>query len=222
MTGEAMSDAVAAGREMPAATVALVAGDEVTGRRANAILGREGIHVAAVAGTVSQLAAAPVAGAAAIVVLACDRESLGRPTELELLAAVLPDARVVVVCPGQERRSVRAALAAGADAYVDEAAIEEALAAALYAVAAGQVSVPRSVRDVLGRPALSHREQQVLRLVARGCTNGQIAAELFLAESTVKSHLSASFRKLGVRSRREAAAIVLDPDSGVELRVLDD
>ena len=222
MTGEATSEAVAAGREIPAATVGLVAGDEVTRRRANAILGREGIRVEAVAGTVSQLAAAPVAGAAAIVVLACDRESLGRPAELELLAAVLPDARVVVVCPGQERRSVRAALAAGADAYVDEAAIEEALAAALHAVAAGQVSVPRSVRDVLGRPALSHREKQVLRLVARGCTNGQIAAELFLAESTVKSHLSASFRKLGVRSRREAAAIVLDPDSGVELRVLDD
>ena len=47
-----------------------------------------------------------------------------------------------------------------------------------------------------------------------GCTNAQIADELFLAESTVKSHLSSAFSKLGVSSRNEAATMILDPDRG--------
>ena len=50
--------------------------------------------------------------------------------------------------------------------------------------------------------------------VAAGLTNSEIAESLFLSESTVKSHLSSAFAKLGVRSRREAAALVLDPDQG--------
>ena len=220
-TGEARTGANGARREATATSVALVAGDEVTRRRARAVLAREGIRLDAVAATVSQLTAVEDAGGVSAVVFACDTAALECPAELELLRVVLPAARVVLVCPGEERRGVRAALAAGADAYVDEAALDTALPAALRAVAAGQVSVPRSVRDVLGRPALSHREKEVLVLVARGLTNSQVAARLYLAESTVKSHLSSSFRKLGVRSRREAAAIVLDSDNGLNLPPLD-
>ena len=51
-------------------------------------------------------------------------------------------------------------------------------------------------------------------LVVAGLTNPQIAAELFLAESTVKSHLSSGFGKLGVSSRSEAVAVILDPERG--------
>jgi predicted transcriptional regulator len=51
--------------------------------------------------------------------------------------------------------------------------------------------------------------------VAAGLTNGEIADSLFLSESTVKSHLSSAFAKLGVRSRKEAAALVLDPEQGL-------
>ena len=217
MTGQSRIDA----RPRGATTqVALVMADELDRRRAAGALARHAIHIEAVAATVAQLAAAANAGDVSLAVVACDATELHRATELELLRAVLPGVQVVVVCAGQDRRQVRAALAAGADAYVDDAELEAALPAALHAIAAGQVSVPRSVRDVLGRPALSHREKQVLQLAAQGLTNAQIAARLYLAESTVKSHLSSSFRKLGVRSRREAAAIVLDPDSGIELRVL--
>jgi DNA-binding CsgD family transcriptional regulator len=61
----------------------------------------------------------------------------------------------------------------------------------------------------------SLREKQVLQLVADGLTNAEIACRLFLSESTVKSHLSSSFRKLGVSSRSEAAAVVLDADHGL-------
>jgi DNA-binding NarL/FixJ family response regulator len=52
-------------------------------------------------------------------------------------------------------------------------------------------------------------------MVVRGLTNRQIAHELFLAESTVKTHLSSAFSKLNTRSRAEAAAIILDPDEGL-------
>ena len=53
--------------------------------------------------------------------------------------------------------------------------------------------------------ALTAREQEVLRLVARGCTNFQIAKKLAIAENTVKAHLQNIFAKLKVRSRTEAA-----------------
>src|SRR5262249_60875239 len=59
---------------------------------------------------------------------------------------------------------------------------------------------------------LTDREQEVLRLMARGATNGEIAASLFVAEATVKSHVGSIFGKLGVRDR--AAAIVFAYDHG--------
>jgi DNA-binding NarL/FixJ family response regulator len=62
--------------------------------------------------------------------------------------------------------------------------------------------------------ALTTREKQILALVVTGLTNAQIAGTLFLAESTVKSHLSSAFSKLGVSSRYEAASVVLDPERG--------
>jgi DNA-binding NarL/FixJ family response regulator len=52
----------------------------------------------------------------------------------------------------------------------------------------------------------------VLTLVRKGLTNAEIAERLYLAESTIKSHLSSIFTKFGVRSRREAAAVSLDLD----------
>lgn len=199
--------------------VALVTGDEVTHRRASGALARAGLQVAIVTASAAQLSAAHDVGEVRVAVFACDPADLERPANLELLRMLLPHAFVIVVCPGESRRAVRTALAAGADAYVDEGAIDWALAPVVHAVQAGQVCVPRAVRDVLGRPSLSHRERQVLRLIAAGLTNAQIASRLYLAESTVKSHVSACFRKLGVRSRREAAAIARDPESGLGLDV---
>jgi DNA-binding NarL/FixJ family response regulator len=120
---------------------------------------------------------------------------------------------LTVICsPAAGRHCVRKALALGAVGYVTDSDAETTLGATLRAVVAGQVCVPQSMHRQLDRPAFSYREKQVLELVARGLTNGQIAQRLFLAESTVKTHLSTSFRKLGVRSRKDAAAVVLDPD----------
>ena len=51
-------------------------------------------------------------------------------------------------------------------------------------------------------------------------TNHEIAARLFLTESTVKSHLASAFEKLGVRSRKDAAALLLDPEEGLQQTAL--
>ena len=69
-------------------------------------------------------------------------------------------------------------------------------------------------------PALSYREKQILALAINGLSNSQIAGRLYLAESTVKSHLSSAFRRLGVRSRREAAAFVLGADEALRRSIL--
>ena len=57
------------------------------------------------------------------------------------------------------------------------------------------------------------------RTIVTGLTNAEIAGKLFLAESTVKSHLSSAFSKLGVSSRYEATSVILDPERGRGLGV---
>src|SRR5207247_10259922 len=98
----------------------------------------------------------------------------------------------------------------GAGRHVAQAHLEPTPPPTLHAGHAGLVSVPRRLREHVTRPILSHREKQILSLVAAGATNREIANRLYLAESTIKNHLSSVFVKLGVRSRAEAAA-ALDP-----------
>jgi DNA-binding NarL/FixJ family response regulator len=131
------------------------------------------------------------------------------------IAESLVEGSLVLVSPDADTRTVRKALTAGASGVVLEDEIETALVSAVHAVSAGYVFVPRSHGRAALRPELSHRERQVLRLAALGRTNFEIALELCLAESTVKAHLSAAFKELGVCSRREAAALVLDPNEGL-------
>jgi DNA-binding NarL/FixJ family response regulator len=145
-----------------------------------------------------------------VVVIALDGQS--DPAELvKLIAERLPDAPVVVVSAKLDGAGWKH-LEAGADGVVLENGIELALSAAVRAVSVGQMTLPGEVRAQLARPALSFREKQVLGLVTLGLANAEIAGKLHLAESTVKSHLSSAFGKLGVRSRSEAAALILDPN----------
>ena len=85
---------------------------------------------------------------------------------------------------------------------------------------AGQVVVPHGVRNAVRRPMLSPREKQILGMVVMGFTNQEIAARLHLAPSTIKSHLGTMFVELGVRSRKEAADLVLDPSAGLGTGIL--
>jgi DNA-binding NarL/FixJ family response regulator len=143
--------------------------------------------------------------------------------DAEVLAAVrrmrdlAPTTRTVVVAGDEDRSShhARLALNAGADAFVPRSAVDGSLAAAVHAVLAGLVCAPREARRVLAKPTFSHREKEVLSLLVAGLSNREIAGRLFLAESTVKSHLVSAFAKLGVRSRKDAVALLLDPAEGL-------
>jgi DNA-binding NarL/FixJ family response regulator len=146
----------------------------------------------------------------AIVILVCDVDLPRQLATLRRLRRELREAAIVAVSPVATGTGVRRALDAGADAVVFEPELEATLAVAVSAVASGQSVVPRKLRASVERPAFSHRERQVLSFVARGLTNAQIADELFLSESTVKSHLSSAFDKFGVRSRKEAAALFIE------------
>jgi DNA-binding NarL/FixJ family response regulator len=142
------------------------------------------------------------------------------PRAIESLKQGFEQASVVVLCPAIKGWEVHCALAAGALGVVLEDDLARALGACLDAIAAGQVCVPRRHWRQIEAPALSMREKQILGLVVMGYMNSQIAEQLFLAESTVKSHLSSAFAKLGVRSRHEAVSLILDPERGLGMGIL--
>lgn len=190
-----------------------IVASEIERRRLRALLDRFRFEVAAGADDVNALLDR-ASGPLDLVVFAGGPELLARGGSVDLLRNLRPAAAIVIVSVA-ETALVRKALRAGVDGYVPETDVVAALEGTIGAVLAGQISVPQSIRSRIAWTTFSLREKQVLQLVAAGLTNAEIADRLFLSESTVKSHLSTSFRKLGVSSRAEAAAAVLDPDTGL-------
>ncbi len=97
---------------------------------------------------------------------------------------------------------------------------EATLALTARAVAAGQISYPAELMPTQLRTALSNREKQILAMVVMGFSNAEIATKLHVSESTVKSHLYSAFSTIGVRSRKEAVALILDPNAGFGTGIL--
>jgi DNA-binding NarL/FixJ family response regulator len=122
---------------------------------------------------------------------------------------------LVAVWPERVAGDSRRALRAGADGLVSDVELDRTLGPTLHAVRSGVICVPRPMRARLESENLSMREKQVLGMLVMGFTNAEIAAKMFLAESTVKSHLSSAYTKLGVRSRKDAASMILDPVAGL-------
>jgi DNA-binding NarL/FixJ family response regulator len=136
---------------------------------------------------------------------------------------------VLVLTTFGEDEVLWGAIEAGASGFVLKDSSAEDVIAAVRAVAGGgawfdpgvaprvlgryrQVVAP-AARDAARLDELTDREHEVLRLMARGATNAEIAATLYVAEATVKTHVGSIFGKLGVRDR--AAAIVFAYDHGV-------
>jgi DNA-binding NarL/FixJ family response regulator len=150
----------------------------------------------------------------AVIVFACEVDTPREMTSLRRLCRETPGSRVVVISSPTSGVGVRRALDAGASGVVFDSELDRTLATTVLAVAIGQSVVPGKLRAGVERPTLSHREHQVLALVRKGLTNAEIAKRLYLAESTIKSHLASIFAKLGVRSRKEVAAALDDLDRG--------
>jgi DNA-binding NarL/FixJ family response regulator len=149
------------------------------------------------------------------VILASRRCGRGLLDAVALVHSGAPTAGMVAVCERIGGNDARSLLAAGAQGLVISRDADQTLWPTLQAVAAGQVCVPQRHASRAERPGLSTREKQVIGLVALGFSNGEIADRLFVTESTVKSHLSSSFTKLGVRSRHEAVELIVNPAFGL-------
>jgi DNA-binding NarL/FixJ family response regulator len=196
------------------------ADDDLRRRVEDALVGERITVSAHVAATDRAAAALESSGADAIVVVSEQRTHTDRDSQLARLRTSAGDAAIVLVAPADTRRGVRSAVEAGVDGLVFQDDVEERLAPTVRAACAGQVVVPRSNRHELGRPSLSSREKQALRLIVMGFSNKEIAAKLYLAESTVKCHLSSAFAKLGVHSRNEAVDLILDQGEELGLGIL--
>lgn len=131
-----------------------------------------------------------------------------------------PDCKLVIVVERLARRDVRRAIHEGVDGLVLWSQVRTTLAPTIRAVLAGQLVLPREHGANLEPPRLSVREKQVLSLVVMGMSNREIATQLYIGETTVKTHLSSAFRKLDVESRGEAARVISDPSEGLGTGIL--
>lgn len=146
-------------------------------------------------------------------VLVTDIEMPGR-TGLELAAELnsLGDpTRVLIVTTFARSGYLRRAVDAGVAGYVLKDAPIGELAAALRRVHAGErvITPELAVAAWDAADPLTDRERELLRAVAKGASNAEIAARLFLAEGTVRNYLSSAMAKLGARNRTEAARTAL-------------
>jgi NarL family two-component system response regulator LiaR len=134
-------------------------------------------------------------------------------TATEAIRAELPEVEVVALTSVLEENAVTGAIRAGAIGYLLKDTKAEALCRAIKGAAAGQVQLApeaaahlmREVRVPESPEALTERETEILKRVARGQANKEIARSLFVEERTVKSHVSSVLGKLGVKSRTQAA-----------------
>jgi DNA-binding NarL/FixJ family response regulator len=138
------------------------------------------------------------------------------------------ESRVVILTTFENDEYVFEALQAGASGFLLKDAPPQELVQAVRVVARGEAllapSVTRRIIEQFARtpsnpeagarlPALTHRELEVLKLLAGGKSNAELAAELFVTEGTIKTHVSSLLGKLGLRDRVQA--VVLAYESGL-------
>jgi DNA-binding NarL/FixJ family response regulator len=144
------------------------------------------------------------------------------PTGEDVLAAEIsdirvqaPDATVLVFAPAPDLPLARAALRSGASGLVHSGMSSEQILRAVCVAVRGEVVLPRElIRHWVDeqRPpvlsALSVRQREILERLVEGLSNAEIARRLYLSKSTIKQHLRAAYKVLGVRNRNDAAHLV--------------
>jgi DNA-binding NarL/FixJ family response regulator len=124
-----------------------------------------------------------------------------------------PDAQILILSTHSGEEEIYRALQAGARGYVVKSVMREELLRAIREVHAGRRYLDSAVAlllaERLSHRALTNRELEVLRMVAKGFGNKEIAATLSIAEVTVKLHVSHVLEKLNVNDRTQAATVAL-------------
>jgi len=135
---------------------------------------------------------------------------------IEVVQAIrreFPDARILIVTSYQIEEEVFRVLEAGALGYIMKDLGLELLVDAIQTVCAGRRWLPKSIQSQIAdrepRGHLTGREMEVLRLLARGLTNREIASALRISSSTVKNHIKSILDKLDVAGRTEAVSFCL-------------
>lgn len=153
-----------------------------------------------------------------VVIMDLEMPGMGGIAGVSVLREGHPGIRALVLSMHDEADEVRRAFEAGAAGYVLKTAADEELVRAIRAVAAGESYVHSAVGAILAQPPtpggpvdeLSPREREVLRLLALGFTNQEIAKELVVSVRTVESHRAHVMTKLRANSRAEMVRYALD------------
>ena len=150
-----------------------------------------------------------------VLVLDLGMPRLGGMEALVRLRDELPDVRVLVVTASEKHENLAKALGAGAAGYMTKRSSMDELCEAVVSVSRGEGAISSSLTVLLidalsegqrgGGPVFRPRELDVLRLVADGLTDDEIAAQLSISARTVQAHLAAVRNKTGVRRRAELA-----------------
>lgn len=150
-----------------------------------------------------------------VIVLDLEMPGIGGIEAIPALLAAAPSARILVFTAYCTDERVLEALRAGAHGYLVKGAASQELTRAIQTVQAGRLHVEPGIGARIagergrnaGAARLSSRELEVLRLIAAGHPNKQIAHMLAIAERTVKFHVTSVLRKLEAESRSHAVAI---------------
>lgn len=156
-----------------------------------------------------------------LIILDLNMKGLSGLDTLEILRSEGVDARIVILTVSDAKSDIFALVDAGADGYLLKDTEPDTLLQQIKALSRGEVVFSDSVRQALlersssSNPldSLTEREMSVLRLVATGLSNKQIANQLFISEETVKVHIRNLLRKLNVHSRVAATVLYFEHKS---------
>jgi DNA-binding NarL/FixJ family response regulator len=214
----------------------LIADDQALFRRGlHVVLGVEdGIEIVAEADNGEEAVARAEELAPDVVLMDVRMPRLGGIDATRRIRDLLPSTRILMLTVSDEEDDLYEAIKAGANGYLLKEISVEEVAEAVRAVVAGQSLISPSMAsklleefnalarraaqtEELAAPVLTGRELEVLKLVAQGMSNREVAAALFISENTVKNHVRNILEKLHLHSRMEAVMYavrkrLLDPD----------
>ena len=185
------------------------------------VLAREGLELVADVATAGEALDVIAREPVDVVLLDLNTPDMPGPAAAGRIAGAAPACTLLVLTASRTDEDVLGALVAGASGYLlKDEAVEDIVTGVVRAAVAGETLIsPRIAARVIGRlreltpetvpqragPPLSPRELEVLRLIAAGRDNPDIARELVISQSTVKRHVEAILGKLAVENRVQAA-----------------